>query len=587
MSQQMGAQHLIEDWLKERGLSNAELPEDSLKPGSADFVEIHGYLPLYEAIEWQLSQCQWNSRGVAPFIGNEVPYLVNNSGWLSRAAARILFANCEESHPREPEILVMECGAGTGLFALLLLEEFAAICLERDRDYFQRLCYVVTDASQQTVRDWETKAVFANYADHVFTGVADATCPDLLTTNAGETLRVERVQAYFLNYVLDSLPATIVRKNDGRIEELCLQARITRDERLRTAFTDLDEDAIARLFRSSEARDREALVRLSPLVEFDTRFEAVHVTHSGEDAAMRLLEQGAHQILNFGALQSLESCLGNLAPKGFVLVQDYGSPTPESVEDKPSSQRFGDSIALGLNFRLSEEHFGAERISAPPGDAENSLHTRVLAAEPIPQTRSAVASELGLEAYTQIAASLSQARYYAAAGDTFRAREAYLSLIDKNGGNWPLLAEAAEYLVSQPKGAGLALRLVQRALRSNPKLSPWLWNILGDALYSLGHFEHAHAAYGEALEIDRFDPRTNLNLAFSYQKRRQPAEALQAIASGFAGDAAGAFREVLSAKQEEILVGMAERQQARERWELRRNYQVSSCLGAENGSATS
>src|SRR6185295_3084331 len=52
------------------------------------------FRPLSEALEWRLANLYWRRAGALPFAENEVPFLVNNSGGLSEAAARLLLSNC-------------------------------------------------------------------------------------------------------------------------------------------------------------------------------------------------------------------------------------------------------------------------------------------------------------------------------------------------------------------------------------------------------------------------------------------------------------------------------------------------------------
>src|SRR6187549_1327698 len=54
------------------------------------------FRPLCESLEWRLAQLYWRRAGALPFAENEVPFLVNNSGRLSEAAARLLLASCLE-----------------------------------------------------------------------------------------------------------------------------------------------------------------------------------------------------------------------------------------------------------------------------------------------------------------------------------------------------------------------------------------------------------------------------------------------------------------------------------------------------------
>jgi len=104
---------------------------------------IEDYRPLTESLEWRLSELYWNTAGTTGFVQSEIPYSTS-SGALSANAARLLFANCRE-HPAEGALEVLEIGAGTGLFARLLLLEFTKLCEAEGKDYHRQLRYYVTD----------------------------------------------------------------------------------------------------------------------------------------------------------------------------------------------------------------------------------------------------------------------------------------------------------------------------------------------------------------------------------------------------------------------------------------------------------
>jgi SAM-dependent methyltransferase len=114
------------------------------------------FRPLTRCLEWELSELHWNQQGILPFVENDVPFLINNSGRLSEHAAALLFANCLETLGAG-SIRVLELGAGTGLFARYFLNAFRAICLQENRDFYQRLIYYVTDRSMRTVQQWQGK----------------------------------------------------------------------------------------------------------------------------------------------------------------------------------------------------------------------------------------------------------------------------------------------------------------------------------------------------------------------------------------------------------------------------------------------
>src|ERR1700722_20799439 len=111
---------------------------------------IEDHRPLSQSLEFHLSNLHWSREGTLPFSRGEVPFLGSNNGWLSEISAALLFANCEDAAARQGRIVVLELGAGSGLFARYLLDEFRRLCERTSRDFYQRLSFHVTDSSPRT-----------------------------------------------------------------------------------------------------------------------------------------------------------------------------------------------------------------------------------------------------------------------------------------------------------------------------------------------------------------------------------------------------------------------------------------------------
>ncbi|HEY5281707.1 MAG TPA: tetratricopeptide repeat protein, partial [Polyangia bacterium] len=96
---------------------------DALAKVAVEASEIEGFRPLGECLEWRLADAYWDRAGAIPFVRNDVPYLVNNTGRLSENSAALVFAALNEIRPSLPEQLVLlELGAGTGLHARYFLD---------------------------------------------------------------------------------------------------------------------------------------------------------------------------------------------------------------------------------------------------------------------------------------------------------------------------------------------------------------------------------------------------------------------------------------------------------------------------------
>src|SRR5215218_1115572 len=98
-------------------MATARAAAEVLADVRIDDHQLQGFVPWRDGIEWRLSALHWSRAGLAAFLRNEVPFVVNNSGRLSEDAAALLYQACLTSARPEGRILVVEVGAGLGLFA--------------------------------------------------------------------------------------------------------------------------------------------------------------------------------------------------------------------------------------------------------------------------------------------------------------------------------------------------------------------------------------------------------------------------------------------------------------------------------------
>jgi hypothetical protein len=513
------------------------------------------FRPVAESLEWRLAEVHWRRAGALPFAENEVPFLVNNSGRMSEAAARLLLANClEASTPGQDRqddqpIVVLEFGAGSGLFALLLLNCFRTLCADIGRDFYQRLKYVVTDASPTTVRQWGERGLFADHADHVTclaTGALDAQFP------VAGTLR-----AVFCNYVLDVLPAAIVRRGaDGNVEQLCVRTHLVKDP---LAVPPGAPRSLSEMRTLLAAGGDEALGQLLPVMsffEYEVAFlrDGVEALPGASEAVDRWPE-ATRVRLSVGALRCLTRSADRLAPDGFILVNDYGPVTPDEVPAFAVIQRFGKTVGSGLNFPWLESELARLGLRAhkATGDDARPLHTRLIGKRHLSETERAFEGSFSEASYRYTQAPVEEARQHALAGRKQEALDAYRLAMSRNQVDWGLAGEVAEFLNSQIADFHAARDLALAAIENNPHYSAWLWNLLGDALYNLERFPDAHEAYQQAKRINPRDPGTNLNLAFTYLVANDHGRALDAIRCGLENDVRGLFRDRLLEKQRQIL----------------------------------
>ena len=535
-------------------------------------VQLHDTLlqdfrPLTASLEWELSELHWSQAGVFPFVENDVPFLINNSGFLSEHVAAVVFANCVETPPPGP-INVLELGAGMGLFARYFLEAFRAICAQEQRDFFDRLVYYVSDRSMQTVRQWQEREQFAGFAPaRVMLGTVDATEPRWFRHIDGTVTELCDLRGVMCNYVLDVLPATVVRNGAGAgavgPEELRIRTHLLDHSGTVAQYTRMSATEIRELSQSSDAAKKSLLTALLSVLEFETQFFPLAEPTALITDALRDTPGGERVVINHGAFACLESCLALLDPHGMILINDYGPVQSKDVSGHAASQRFGPTSALGINFPLLERHFTARGcvVATPEGDAERGIHARLLMKSEHPATLDSFNNRFGPSGADFFEGPCEDAKKHVASGRKGEALDAYRLALSRSPRSWQLSGEIAEFVGLQLQDLAAGRELIRAALKQNPWYSPWLWNVLGDILFLDKNVSGAHEAYVQAQKIHPTDVRTNLNLAYTLFEFGDYDQALQALATALAADTRGLFRARLLEKQHQVLSAMSGRWQ--------------------------
>lgn len=555
-------------------------PVDVLSEVRVDDHSLQPFVPLRDSLEWELAQLHWSRAGLGSFVRNEVPFLINNSGRLSEHAAALLYQACLASRRTEGRFVAVEVGAGLGLFARYLLDAFKAICDQERRPFYERLLLVVTDRSPRTVEQWREVGLFSAHRDRVLLATCDARNPSSLTPldpASAPPFDLADLMAVYANYVLDVLPAAIVRRAGDGIEELYVRTVISPDADLLAQHTTLTREHIGALARSERAEDRARLLPLTGLLDLEAEFREVAPAARAAAVEAFTLDPGADRLaVNFGAIEALRAWIPRLAGTGFVLVNDYGISVPvadgKSLAGTVVPQRFGPTMALGLSFPLIERALRADGtlVEAGPGDEHRAVHSRLLTRGPIADVQATFHSRFSHEVDRHLDVPLEDARGHAAAGRKTEALNSYRLALDRNPRDWRLIGEIAELVGLQLLDYAAGAELARGAIEINPWFSPWLFNVLGDCLFCLRRFDEAHEAYLGAARLDPDDARANLNLAYTLAQRGEVAEALQMIARGLAGDAAGMLRTRLLDKQAQLLSTLTARFTAdRERTQAR------------------
>jgi tetratricopeptide (TPR) repeat protein len=547
---------------------------DALGAVATERTEIEDFRPLGESLEWRLADAYWSAAGLLPFIRNDVPYLVNNTGRLSENAAALVFASFDERRTALPDrLVILELGAGAGLHARYFLDAFQDRCRREGRDFYDRLVYLVSDRFERTIDRWQADGMFDDHAGHVLPRLCDARRPGDLRLPAGEAApSLAAPLVVFCNYLLDVLPSTIARRVSGGFERICVRTHLAGGAAALAAAGLGSLDEARALAASGRPEDLSRLLPLWSHLTLETDTRPWTPTAGAEAALAAAMPQTERTIINAEALACVEKIAELLDATGFILVNDYGPARAEEVNGHVGVQRFGGSVAQGLNFPLLDQVLSARGLAvlAPEGDQKRRIRTRLVAREIGERARASFQKRFAFDADQQLDAPQEEARQHIAAGRRNEALAAYRALIARNPRDWQMLGEAAEYVGLQLRDHVAGLAIVRAALDRNPWSSPWLWNILGDCLFYAENLDGAHEAFTQALRIDPDDPRSNLNLAYTLAARGAYDEALTALARGLAHDARGSYRARLLEKQAQILTSISERSAAEQERLIRR-----------------
>ncbi len=548
-----------------------------LRNVSATRFVLEEFRPLTQSLGWRLADLFWAEAGVRPFIENEVPFVVTSNGRLSDDAAAVLLANCADSRSDGP-VVVLELGAGTGLFARYFLDAVRATCAETGADVYERLLYVVSDRSARTVEQWSEVRLFDDHAPHVVRAVCDALRPSEIHPADGTRLPAVPLRAVICNYSLDVLPAAVVRRGPGGCEELSVRTSLADDANLLAQYTRLRPAEIRALTASDDPAKRSELIPLVSLLQLEAEFMPANgATSPYAEDALALAPNASRAVVNHGAMQCIDACLDLLADDGFLLANDYGPVKLDQVADNALAQRFGRTTALGINFPLLDHLLAARgcAVFQPDGDDDWPIHARLVCRRELPRTAEAFRARFALEAYRAREQPAANARAHRAAGRNDLALEEYRTALERRPRDWHLLGEVAEFVGLHLRDFASGAELARMAVAVNPWYSSWLWNVLGDCLFCLERYDAAHEAYLQAHRIHPRDARTNLNLAYTLFQFGSLPEALTAVAASLAEDVAGQYRETLLQKQQQILVAIAARRLA-EQERLARSLPVPS-----------
>lgn len=529
---------------------------------------IQDFSPLAESIDWELGQLYWNKRGSKAFTSGDVPFAINNDGILSANAAEVFFVSltqADENGQLEPQIHALEMGCGAGLFARYFLDAFQQLCLKHNKNYYERFCYIATDRSERMLEDLARHGILANHPGRYQIRLLDALQPKL--GGREDTAEVTGpCRAIFLNYLLDALPATVLKLTDGQVGELCIRTSLAHGVNLKE-YTTLRPDDLARLAVSGSPDEKRELVDLYSLfvLDYDDRPVELRSLPYGDCVMQFAGSEDQYVLHSYGAIRCIEQALELICDGGFILVNDYGL-RPDGTPSPYHHQHFGASTAISVNFPLLRfycEQSGKCRWVEPLEENEDifaRLLGRNIAAATADRFRmrfSKTVADRGRQSVEAARTHLKEGRYQAALS-------AYSEVLKRQPHCWVLMAEIARFLITTLHDYSAGLEMAKAGLAMNP-ISPDLWNTLGDSLFYLNRTAEAHQAFLRVIEIDPRNVRARYNLIYTFAHCHDYGSALRMVAEGLIHDKTGEYRQRLLERQSEILGRVTQHRQQESR----------------------
>jgi tetratricopeptide (TPR) repeat protein len=550
--------------------------EESLQRGPGEWVPLEAFATLPHCLEWRLARQYWQQQGPAAFFTGDVPYASINDGRLSADAARLL----AEIHAgaRPESIRVLEVGGGCGVFAKLFLDELRILAPE----LYAVTTYVWTDATPEMVRRAQVDGVFAAHEERVRLHELDL--PEMaslgLHADAEADAEAEADAGFDLvvaNYILDNLPATLLRVSPNGVEEL--EVRATLPAKLDPALLGglSAQDWVERISQSDASQAQ--LVPLYPWFSLECRYRPV----SRADFAFgQLITEGTadgvtHWHHHEAAWQWLGKLLPQLRPKGGVLVNDYGHFPLQHQTPPTAMQHFGGSLANGLNF----DELAAWPLCAPdwqvvaPATDGRHLISRWVGRCAQPLAASLFQLIFDGARRERVPELLEQARDHAARNRTEEARWYFWEAYQRSPRCWHVLEVWATFYLGKLKDAATACALAEAGLRLHPRHPPLL-NIRGDALYELKRYAEAEQCYLQAVALNPRDIRARLNLSYVHLKTGRLAQALSVVAEALALDTQADYRDALIEQQRQALQQLSTQTQAALKQQLNRFRNLDS-----------
>ena len=211
---------------------------------------IGNYITFSQNTPWNMQGRFYKEAGIDAW-NNKIPYLITNNLTIAHSYANVIwrffqeYASRQHASPGSDPFIIVELGAGSGMFAFYLIKELLELRTRLNRPDLT-FKYIMTDFSAKNMAYWRNHPALRQSIQYF-----DEAILDFAEYSIGETSTLHLLEAgldldhstygseypkpwvVIANYVFDTLPQDIFEIRDGHLLEgltpdhYCQNERIT------------------------------------------------------------------------------------------------------------------------------------------------------------------------------------------------------------------------------------------------------------------------------------------------------------------------------------------------------------------------
>lgn len=293
------------------------LKDDLEKFESKKLVE--DFVPYKESIIWSYSDAYYNSKGIMAWSNNApkiIPHKIGTNYQNALAFASLIKANLEQ-FPSHEKLNIVEAGAGSGRFSRHLLLAFEEL------EIIDKLKLIISDYSQFNLQSIANSKILDDFDE------GKNYCFKVLDITRKTDFDELNPRAFFMHYVLDALPLTILINRAG-FEELNLSSLIRKEQVL---------DVLENNFLQSRLEHEDKWLAYEPKTEIEKKYWKFFSDYHKKSFDTELY-------YSYTSLEAISNIIEALDKNGFLLNIDI----PPGAEKRYIV--VGNSIAHEVDNRL-------------------------------------------------------------------------------------------------------------------------------------------------------------------------------------------------------------------------------------------